>query len=77
MVMLVGRHNASIGITDVRRLCLWERMVTFLASIAMLASAIQVAGDGGCRLKLDLDDTQVDAIVQLMAMRGEVLQVTV
>ena len=43
----------------------------------MLQSAIQIAGDGGARLKLDIDDTQVDAVVQLMAMRGEVLQVTI
>jgi hypothetical protein len=52
-------------------------MVTFLATISMLQSAIQIAGDGGARLKLDLDDTQMDAIVALSAMRGQLLTVTV
>lgn len=51
--------------------------ITFLATSSMLQSAIQIAGDGGARLKLDLDDSQVDAIPPLMAMRGEVLSVTV
>ena len=48
-----------------------------MATISMLQSAIQIAGDGGARLRLDIDDSQVDAIPLLMAMRGEVLVVTV
>jgi len=64
----------------------WERerkrevgrlAVTFLATISMLTSAIQIAGDGGARLKLDIDDTGMDAVMALSAMRGEVLVVTV
>jgi len=51
--------------------------VSFIATISMLQSAIQIAGDGGARLKLDLDDTQMDAIIALSALRGEVLCVTV
>jgi hypothetical protein len=51
--------------------------VTFLATIAMLQSAIQISGDGGCRIKLDIDDSGMDAVMALSAMRGELLQVTV
>ena len=48
-----------------------------MATISMLQSAIQIAGDGGARLKLDLDDSQMDAIIALSALRGEVLTVTI
>ncbi len=51
--------------------------VTFLCSIAMLQSAIQIAGDGGARVKLDIPDSEMDAITRLMGLRGEVLRVTV
>jgi hypothetical protein len=51
--------------------------ITFLATIAMLQSAIQISGDGGARLKLDIDDTGMDAVMALSAMRGELLRVTV
>lgn len=51
--------------------------VTFLCSIAPLQSAIQVAGDAGMRLKLDIPDSEMDAAVQLLGMRGQVLRVTV
>lgn len=51
--------------------------VSFLASIPPLQSALTVAGDGGCRLKLDADDSQLDSVLQLMAWRGELLRVTI
>ncbi len=51
--------------------------VTFLAIISMLQSAIQIAGDGGCRIKLDVDDTGMDAVMALSRMRGQLLEVTV
>jgi len=43
----------------------------------MLQSAIQIAGDGGARIKLDVDDSGIDAIMALSALRGELLRVTV
>jgi len=51
--------------------------VTFLATIPLLQSAIQVSGDGGARIKLDVPDECMDAVVALMGMRGQVLRVTV
>jgi hypothetical protein len=51
--------------------------ITFLASIPPLMSAVQVAGDGGLRLKLDVPDSEIDILGALLAMRGEVLRVTV
>lgn len=52
-------------------------MVTFAATIPLLQSAIQVSGEGGARIKLDVPDECMDAVVALMGMRGEVLTVTV
>lgn len=44
--------------------------ITFEASLPPIQSAITVAGDGGARIKLDLDETQMDAVVRLAALRG-------
>jgi len=52
-------------------------MVTFLATFPLIQSAIKVSGDGGMRIQLDIPDDQMDAAVQLLALRGEVLRVTV
>jgi hypothetical protein len=48
-----------------------------MATISMLQSAIQIAGDGGARIKLDIDDSGMDAVMALSALRGELLRVTV
>ncbi len=52
-------------------------MIEFLAVIPDLQSAIQIAGDGGARVKLDVADDDIDAVVQLLALRGQVLRVRV
>lgn len=51
--------------------------ITFLASIAPLQSAITIASDGGARVKVDIPESEMPAIVRLMLMRGKVLRVTV
>ena len=51
--------------------------VAFLATIPLLQSAIQVSGDGGLRLKLDVPESEMDAAVGLLTLRGQVLRVTV
>ncbi len=51
--------------------------LTFLASIAPLQSAITIASDGGCRVKVDIPEDEMPAIVRLMMMRGMVLKITV
>lgn len=51
--------------------------VTFLASIPPLQSALTVAGDGGGRLRLEFDDSQLPEVLNMMAWRGELLRVTV
>lgn len=51
--------------------------VTFVASIAPLQSALQISGDGGGRLKIDFDDSQLPEVLNMMAWRGELLRVTV
>ncbi len=44
--------------------------LTFLASIAPLQSAITIASDGGARVKIDIPESEMPAIVRLMLMRG-------
>lgn len=51
--------------------------VSFLASIPSLQSALTIAGDGGGRLKLDVDDSQIDKLLKLLDWRGQLLRVTV
>ena len=51
--------------------------LTFLASIAPLQSAIQISSDGGARVKIDIPEDEMPAIVRLMLMRGKVLRITV
>ena len=51
--------------------------ITFLASIAPLQSAITIASDGGARVKLDIPEDEMPAIVRLLMMRGRVLKITV
>jgi aconitase B len=51
--------------------------LTFLASIAPLQSAITIASDGGCRIKVDLPETEMGKIAKVMALRGKVFKVTI
>lgn len=51
--------------------------VTFLCTFPLIQSAIKVAGDGGMRIQLDIPDSEMNEAVRLLAMRGEVLSVTV
>lgn len=53
-----------------------EKPLTFLASIAPLQSAITISSDGGARVKVDIPESEMPAIVRLMLMRGCVLKVT-
>lgn len=54
-----------------------ETTITFLASIAPLQSAITIASDGGARIKIDIPDNEMPAIVRLLLMRGMILKITV
>lgn len=54
-----------------------KNAVSFEATIPMLQSAISIAGDGGARVKIDIPENEMDAVMKLTAMRGEVLRVTV
>lgn len=51
--------------------------LTFLASIAPLQSAITIASDGGARVKIDIPEDEMPAIMRLAMMRGRVLKITV
>ena len=49
---------------------------TFLASIPHIMSGIKTGGDG-MRFQLDVPENQMGEAVELLAMRGKVLRVTV
>lgn len=50
----------------------------FLATIAPVATALSISNsDGGARLKLDVDESQLLALYELMAWRGELLRISV
>lgn len=51
--------------------------LSFLASIAPLQSAIQISSDGGARVKIDIPEDEMPAIVRLLLMRGRVLKITI
>ena len=51
--------------------------LTFIASIAPLQSAITIAHDGGARVKIDIPESEMPAIVRLMLMRGRALKITI
>lgn len=51
--------------------------LTFLANIAPLQSAITIASDGGARVKLDIPEEEMPAIMRLTMMRGRVLKITI
>ena len=50
---------------------------TFRAIIPNLQSAIQVAGDGGWRIKIDIPASEEARALELLTMRGMVLEITV
>lgn len=50
---------------------------TFLAIIPNLASAIQIHGDGGWRIKLDIPMSEEARALELLTMREKVLKITV
>jgi len=51
--------------------------LTFTASIAALQSAITIASDGGARVKIDIPEDEMPAIMRLTMMRGRVLKITI
>ena len=52
--------------------------ISFIASIAPLMSSIQIDGvDGNTRIKLDIPATEVEAVMKLIAMKGQVFKVTI
>lgn len=51
--------------------------LTFLASIAPLQSAITIASDGGARVKIDIPEEEMPAIMRLTMMRGRELKITI
>lgn len=50
---------------------------TFLGTIAPLQTAIQIASDGGWRVKVDIPQNQEGAALALLTMREKVLRFTV
>ena len=54
-----------------------EPKIVFEATIPRLMSAINIDGDAGARIKLDIPESDIEAAHQLCSMRGKVLKVTI
>jgi hypothetical protein len=54
-----------------------DEPLTFLASIAPLQSALMIASDGGCRVRIDIPESEMPAIIRLILLRGKTLRITV
>ncbi len=65
------------GPTDEREKPTASSSFSFEASLPPIQSAISVAGDGGARVKLDVPETEMDAVIRLAALRGTVFKVTI
>ena len=52
--------------------------IEFIASLPDILSAISIAGvDGNTRIKLDIPASEVEAVMKLIAMKGQVFKVTI
>ena len=52
--------------------------IVFIASLPDILSAINIAGvDGNSRIKLDIPASEIEAVVKLTEMRGQVFKVTI
>ncbi len=52
--------------------------IVFTAILPDILSAINIAGvDGNSRIKLDIPATDIEAVVKLTGMRGQLMKVTV
>lgn len=51
--------------------------LAFSATIPPLMSAIQIDGSGGARIKIDVPESDIEAVTRLMALRGQELIITV
>ena len=52
--------------------------ISFIASIAPLMSSIQIDGvDGNTRIKLDIPASGIEAVMKLIAMKGQIFKVTI
>jgi len=52
--------------------------IEFIASLSQIMSAIQLDGiDGNSRVKLDIPATEIEAVMKLIAMKGQVFKVTI
>ena len=52
--------------------------VRFLASFPPIGSAVKLSGNGdGARIQLDIPESEIDVLRRLLAMRGQVLVVSI
>ena len=54
-----------------------SKQITFEATIPPIKSAMNIDGQGGGQVKLEIPESHSEALKKLMDMRGEVLKVTV
>ena len=64
-----------------RAFFIWEKLmekIEFIASLPDILSAINIAGqDGNSRIKLDIPASEIEAVMKLIAMKGQAFKVTI
>ena len=64
-----------------RAFFIWEKLmekIEFIASFSQIMSAIQLDGmDGNSRVKLDIPASEIEAVMKLIAMKGQAFKVTI
>lgn len=51
--------------------------IEFVASLPQIQSAIKISGGDGSRIQMDVPDTDLAAVVRLLAFKNKVFKVTV
>ena len=52
--------------------------IEFIGSLPDILSAINIAGqDGNSRIKLDIPASEIEAVMKLIAMKGQAFKVTI
>ena len=52
--------------------------IEFIGSLPDILSAISIAGvDGNTRIKLDIPASEIEAVMKLIAMKGQIFKITI
>jgi len=78
LAQIPGRQVHLLRVRAVLRVMLMvTESATFVATLPPLLSAIRISGDGGCRIMLDIPETEMGEAMKLLLWREQALRITV